>query len=252
MFRAKKRFSQNFLKNPSTAKRIVSVLSGYDNYTQLLEIGPGTGSLTTFLVPLEYNVCVVEIDPEALQYLRNRFTKQSVSYIEQNVLNMSFRQDLSRSFGLISSLPYHIASPILFKILDNYKQIPEAVLLLQEEMAQRIASSPKSKTYGLLSVLVQAYYEVKYCFKVPATDFSPRPKVDSGLLHLLRRKKNLIDQASEENFRKIVKMAFGQRRKILKNALSGLNRSLPAKYAYARAEQLSVKDFICLTHYIYS
>ena len=228
------------------------MLCRHEKYTQLLEIGPGTGALTEFLVPLKYHLHVVEVDQEALQYLRKRWTQKHISYIEQSILEMSLTDYFSEPFGVISNLPYHITSPILFKILDNYDKIPEAVLLVQEEVARRIASSPNSKVYGLLSVLAQAYYKVQYCFRLPATDFFPKPRVDSGLLHLLRHKKSLIEQKDEGNFRKIVKMAFGQRRKMLKNALSVLKKPLPLAYAQARAEQLSAKDFIELTQYMYA
>ncbi len=242
---AKKKLSQHFLRNKSDAEKIASYVSGHGNYQQLLEIGPGTGMLTEALLALPYRLHAVELDPRAVPILRKRFGERLTLW-QEDVLNMQFEERVSDCFGLVGNLPYGISSSILFKLLAAREQVPEAVILLQEEVARRLAAKPGSRQYGLLSVLLQTYYNVKYCLFLPQSAFSPPPKVQSGLLQLQRLPPQVLSCRHVDLVR-ITKKAFGQRRKMLRNALAAWGEKIPEIYAEKRAEQLSVDDFIHLT-----
>ena len=242
-FSPNKKLSQHFLHDKAAAARIVGTLEGHD-YTELLEIGPGTGALTEHLLHLPHKLHAVEVDPRAVAYLRERFGSCLHVY-EKDVTKMDLKEVFSGHFGIIGNLPYSVSSLILFKLLDLRAQVSEAILLLQKEMAQRLAAPPGSKQYGLLSVLLQAYYKVKYCFTLPPAVFSPRPKVHSGLLRM-ERLPEVSFSCPHEQLVEVVKLAFRQRRKKLSNALSRLGK-VPEPFANLRAEQLSVADFVTLT-----
>jgi 16S rRNA (adenine1518-N6/adenine1519-N6)-dimethyltransferase len=248
--KAKKHLGQHFLKDENIAKKIAHTLTG-QGYTNVLEIGPGMGVLTKYLLENK-NVLtfVVEIDSESVTYLKQHYPNKIEKIISENFLKIN----LSDYFGdqplaIIGNFPYNISSQILFKTLENKDRIPEFCGMFQKEVARRIAAKPGNKTYGILSVLTQAFYEVDYLFEVPPSVFTPPPKVDSAVLHLIRIK-NFKLPVDEFSFFKLVKTAFNQRRKTLRNSLKAYNLSnkLREDAIFAlRPEQLSVQDFIKLT-----
>lgn len=250
--RAKKHLGQHFLKDENIAKKIADSLTekGYDT---VLEIGPGMGVLTKYLLEKKYTTYVIEIDSESVEYLKAHYLNLAERIISENFLKINipdFFQD--KPFAIIGNFPYNISSQILFKTLKNKHQIPEFSGMFQKEVAKRIAEKPGSKVYGILSVLTQAFYDVEYLFTVPPSVFSPPPKVDSGVIRLIR-KENYILPVDEELFYKVVKTAFNQRRKTIRNSLKSLNLSdrLREDAIFAqRPEQLSVQEFISLTQKI--
>lgn len=245
--RPKKFLGQHFLKDQNIARKIVQSLTGHGNYPQVLEVGPGMGVLTQFLIDRsEFATTVIEVDQESVAYLE-------VHYPDLTVLHQDFlKVDLSSvtaPFAVIGNFPYNISSQIFFKILDHRQVIPEVVGMIQKEVADRIQSGPGSKTYGILSVLLQAYYEVTYLFTVEPQVFHPPPKVRSAVIRLQR---NATQQLScdEALFKRVVKQGFQNRRKTLRNALKPLNLPEPIRQLPTlnlRAEQLSVSDFVSLT-----
>jgi 16S rRNA (adenine1518-N6/adenine1519-N6)-dimethyltransferase len=247
--KAKKHLGQHFLKDEDIAKKIADSLSenGYEN---VLEIGPGMGVLTKFLLQKNYKTSVIEIDSESVAYLKAHFLNLSNSIISKDFLKIN----LSDYFGenqvaIIGNFPYNISSQIVFKTLENKQQIPEFSGMFQKEVALRIASKPGSKVYGILSVLTQAFYKVEYLFTVPPDVFNPPPKVESGVIRLMR-KENFTLPVNEKLFYKVVKLGFNQRRKTLRNSLKTFNLSdkLKQDTIFAkRPEQLSVAEFIELT-----
>jgi len=249
--RPKKHLGQHFLADPNIARRIVDALQLPAGVGQVLEIGPGMGVLTQHLLANPaYQTSVVEIDPESVAYLKAHYPA-----LEPRIYATDFlRQDLGALFpgqplALIGNFPYNISSQIFFAVLDNRQQVREVVGMLQKEVAQRLAEPPGSKTYGILSVLLQAYYKIEYLFTVPPHVFVPPPKVESAVVRLTR---NDIEQlgCDEKLFFGVVKQAFQTRRKTLRNALKPFG--LPAEATTdaifdKRAEQLGVADFVRLT-----
>ncbi|MCP9198987.1 16S rRNA (adenine(1518)-N(6)/adenine(1519)-N(6))-dimethyltransferase RsmA [Gramella sp. GC03-9] len=250
--RAKKHLGQHFLKDENVAKKIADTLS-YQGYDKVLEIGPGMGVLTKYLLEKDTEVHVIEIDTESVAYLENNYLHLRGRIHEKDFL----KYDLSQVFGdeqyaIIGNFPYNISSQIVFKVLELRDQIPEFSGMFQKEVAKRICEKEGSKTYGILSVLVQAFYEAEYLFTVPPSVFNPPPKVDSGVLKLTR-KENYSLPCDEKLFFRIVKMGFNQRRKTLRNSLKNLN--LPDNLREdaifgSRPEQLSFQQFIELTQKI--
>lgn len=247
--KAKKHLGQHFLKNENIAQQIAESLSG-NGYTNVLEIGPGMGVLTKYLLQKNFTTHVIEIDTESVDYLKAHYLNLADRIISKDFLKIN----LSDYFGenqvaIIGNFPYNISSQIVFKALENRAQIPEFSGMFQKEVAERIAEKEGSKTYGILSVLTQAFYDVTYLFTVPPTVFNPPPKVDSGVIKLVR-KENYTLPVNEQLFFKIVKTAFQQRRKTLRNSLKTFNLSenLREDSIFAkRPEQLSVQEFINLT-----
>ncbi len=249
--RPKKHLGQHFLNDLGIAKKIADVLTeiGYD---KVLEIGPGTGVLTRFLLEKDYETHVVEIDSESIVYLEKHFPQLSKRIISTDFLKLNLKDYFDKPIAIIGNFPYNISSQIVFKTLDNKELVPEFAGMFQKEVALRIAAKPGSKTYGILSVLTQAFYEVEYLFTVPPHVFTPPPKVDSGVIRLIR-KKDFELPIPEIFFRKVVKTAFNQRRKTLKNSLKSfeLSKKLLEGAIFAlRPEQLSVSEFIELTQSI--
>jgi 16S rRNA (adenine1518-N6/adenine1519-N6)-dimethyltransferase len=251
--RAKKHLGQHFLRDENIAQKIVNTLS-FNGYKNILEIGPGMGVLTKYLLAKNgVTTYVIEIDSESIEYLKSNYIKLAPRIIEQDFLNF----DLSSIFGqnqfaVIGNFPYNISTQIVFKVLNNRKQIPEFSGMFQKEVAQRICENEGSKTYGILSVLVQAFYDASYLFTVPPQVFNPPPKVESGVLRLTR-KENQTLPCDENLFFKVVKTAFQQRRKTLRNSLKTFNLSdnLREDVIFGkRPEQLSVLEFIKLTSLI--
>ena len=247
--RAKKHLGQHFLKDENIAEKIAHTLTlkGYDT---VLEIGPGMGVLTKYLLKKDLTTHVIEIDTESVNYLKNQYLNLAPRIIEEDFLkydlNLVFK---GKPFAIIGNFPYNISSQIVFKTLEMRDQIPEFSGMFQKEVAQRICSKEGSKVYGILSVLTQTFYEAEYLFTVPPNVFNPPPKVDSGVLRLIRKEKYTLD-CDESLLFKVVKMAFQQRRKTLRNSLKTLNLSnnLREDVIFGkRPEQLSVPQFIELT-----
>jgi 16S rRNA (adenine1518-N6/adenine1519-N6)-dimethyltransferase len=246
----KKHLGQHFLKDKGIAARIVGLLSGHGGYGKVLELGPGTGVLTEFLAEREGpEVHLIEIDRESIAYLKAHYPTLRSRIIEGDFLKLSLDKLFGQPFALIGNFPYNISSQIFFKVLDFRDLVPEVVCMLQKEVAQRIASGPGNRDYGILSVLLQAYYDIEYSFSVPPHVFQPPPKVQSGVIRLRRNGVQKLD-CNEVLFKQVVKAGFNQRRKMLRNALKPLNPP-PAVLDDAlldkRAEQLSVADFVYLT-----
>lgn len=244
--RPKKYLGQHFLKDAQTAEQIVSFLSPEKN---ILEIGPGKGILTQFLFRLkDNNVKVIEIDGEAVQHLSKIFPDRVGDIIYGDFLEMDLKNIFREPYSIIGNFPYNISSQILFRVLENKEQIPEVVGMFQKEVAKRIVSPPGNKDYGILSVLVKAFFETEIVLTLDENEFSPPPKVKSAVVRMRRNYSNKLT-SSEHDFFKVVKTAFNQRRKKLRNALSSMiihkNSSLP--YLDLRAEALSWQKFDELT-----
>ena len=249
--RPKKHLGQHFLLDDSISQRIVESLTGHGGYQHVLEIGPGTGALTQFLAQGSwFEVSCIEADSEAVEYLSTKYP--GLSLIKGDFLNMGLT-DLppfhKGRAGVIGNFPYNISSQILFKVYGHRDLIPEVVGMFQKEVAERIATGPGSKTYGIISVLLQAFYDIEYLFTVPPEAFHPPPRVNSGVIRLQRNATTELG-CDEKFFKTVVKTAFNQRRKTLRNALrpllSDLDRIDP-EILGKRAEQLSVTEFITLT-----
>lgn len=244
--KAKKHLGQHFLKDESIAKDIADTLT-LEGYNKVLEIGPGMGVLTKYLLEKDLETYVIEIDTESVEYLNVHYPKLQGKILSEDFL----RYDISKTFGnepfaIIGNFPYNISSQIVFRTLELREQIPEFSGMFQKEVAERICEKKGSKTYGILSVLVQAFYDAEYLFTVSEHVFNPPPKVKSGVLRL-RRKENFHLPCSERLFFNVVKTAFNQRRKTLRNSLKTLN--LPDNLREdsifdLRPEQLSTEDFI--------
>ncbi|MBL6663176.1 MAG: 16S rRNA (adenine(1518)-N(6)/adenine(1519)-N(6))-dimethyltransferase RsmA [Flavobacteriales bacterium] len=246
--RAKKHLGQHFLKDLGIARDIAHSLS-LNNYSKVLEVGPGMGVLTQFLIPLDTETFVIEIDKESVSYLKKHFPELDHHLIEGDFLKLPLQEIFKEPIAIIGNFPYNISSQILFKAIDHKDIIPEIVGMFQKEVAERVVSLPGSKKYGIISVLLQCYYDVEYLFTVDETVFDPPPKVKSAVIRLRRNDRDKLD-CDEKKFIKVVKTAFGQRRKTLKNALKSLNlvdENTASQYLSLRAEQLSVEDFMNLT-----
>lgn len=246
--RAKKHLGQHFLKDLGIARDIAHSLS-LNNYSKVLEVGPGMGVLTQFLIPLDAETFVIEIDKESVSYLKKHYPELDNHLIEGDFLKLPLQEIFKEPIAIIGNFPYNISSQILFKAIDHKDLIPEIVGMFQKEVAERVVSPPGSKKYGIISVLLQCYYNVEYLFTVDETVFDPPPKVKSAVIRLRRNDRDKLE-CDEKKFVQVVKTAFGQRRKTLRNALKSLNlvdENTASKYLSLRAEQLSVEDFINLT-----
>ena len=252
--RPKKHLGQHFLADPNIARRIVDALRRPDDLREVLEIGPGMGVLTQYLLENPaYQTSVVEIDTESVAYLKVHFPK-----LENRIFATDFlKQDLGQLFpgqplAIIGNFPYNISSQIFFQVLANRQQVREVVGMIQKEVAERLAEPPGSKTYGILSVLLQAFYDIDYLFTVPPHVFVPPPKVESAVVRLTRNSVEKLD-CDEKLFFRVVKQAFSTRRKTLRNALRPLGLSAEAMVGEIfdkRAEQLGVAEFVMLTQLV--
>lgn len=249
---AKKHLGQHFLTDEGIAEKISDTLN-LDQTKNILEIGPGMGVLTKYLLKKEANVHVIEIDRESVSYLERHYPElqgkiHSKDFLRYDLQNI-FPQE---EFTIIGNFPYNISTQIVFKMLELRNQIPEFSGMFQKEVAQRICEKEGSKTYGILSVLVQAFYNAEYLFSVPPSVFNPPPKVESGVLHL-ERKKDFTLPVNEKLFFRVVKTAFQQRRKTLRNSLKifALPDDIKEDSIFGlRPEQLSCARFIELTQKI--
>lgn len=256
--KAKKFLGQHFLTDEEIAKQIADTL-GYEGYNNVLEIGPGTGMLTKYLLLNNMNLIAMDLDTESIDYLNQNFQlehpetlqrKGTFTVVEADFLKVDTRTYFSdNQFAITGNFPYNISTQIVFKMLEIKEMVPEFTGMFQKEVALRICAKEGSKTYGILSVLAQAFYDAEYLFTVPPTVFNPPPKVDSGVLRL-KRKTSLTIGCDEKMLYRVVKAAFNQRRKTIRNGLKTFELSAELREGAIfnlRPEQLSVSDFIALT-----
>jgi len=250
--KAKKHLGQHFLIDESIAAAIADTLN-FEGYEDVLEIGPGMGVLTTYLLEKPISTYVIEIDTESVTYLESNFPKLKDKIISKDFLKYNINETFEgKQFGIIGNFPYNISTQIVFRTLEYRNQIPEFAGMFQKEVAERICEKKGTKAYGILSVLVQAFYDAEYLFTVDENVFNPPPKVKSGVLRL-RRKENNSLPCGEKLFFIVVKTAFQQRRKTLRNSLKTLNLSDNLREDTIfdlRPEQLNVQQFIELTQKI--
>lgn len=248
--RAKKGLGQHFLKDRNIASRIADSLTG-EGYNSVIEIGPGMGILTGFLLERNFkDFRVIEIDNESVHFLEANFP-QLTNIIRGDFLVLDIDSLFQEKVGVIGNFPYNISTQILFKVLEHRDKIIEVTGMLQKEVAERICAGPGSKTYGILSVLLQAFYNIEYLFTVSEGVFSPPPKIKSGVVRLRRNEiRNL--GCNEILFKKVVKACFNQRRKTLRNSVRAVFelRSEECPLFHLRPEQLTVNQFVDLTNWI--
>ena len=245
-FTLKKSLGQHFLKDENICRKIISALMKH-SFEQLLEIGPGGGALTKFLLNIDHiDFKAIELDEEKVEYLLENHPQLQGNLLQQDFLKASV--PFTGEFIIIGNFPYNISSQILFKILEWKDQVPVMIGMFQKEVAQRIISKPNNKTYGILSVLVQSFYDAEYLFDVPPSCFVPPPKVMSGVIELRIKNEN-APMRSKKDLVILVKTAFNQRRKKLRNAVRSLfdAGTLENSIFDKRAEQLSIEDFAALT-----
>lgn len=250
---AKKHLGQHFLNDEQIAQQIVDALVVPNTTQTVLEIGPGMGVLTKYLLNhTSFTTYAIDIDSESVQWLKQHYPALEPHLIEGDFLRMDLSQQFKNGFALIGNFPYNISSQIVFKVLDNRALVPLMVGMFQKEVAERFCANPRGKEYGILSVLTQAYYHAEYLFTVDEHVFTPPPKVKSGVIRLIR--KEAEPDIDQKQLFKVVKVAFNQRRKKLRNALQQfqVNDSIlqEAGYIDKRAEELSVSDFIHLSKLI--
>lgn len=240
----KKRLGQHFLIDQNIAIKIVDSLG--TEVSDVLEIGPGTGVLTQYLLNRpEINLHVIEIDRESVAFLEENF--KNLKHIwSEDFLKSDISEKFSGDFSIIGNFPYNISSQIFFRVLQMRNRVPEVVGMIQKEVAERISAPHGKKVYGILSVLLQAFYDIEYLFTVSENVFNPPPKVKSAVIRLKRNSRKELP-CDELFFVKVVKAAFHLRRKMLRNSLKGICQNLPAEFAEKRPEQISVQDFIDLT-----
>ena len=246
--RAKKHLGQHFLTDLEIAQNIAHSLDT-SRHNSILEVGPGMGVLTKYLLNLNSEVFVIEIDKESVRYLKNHFPKLENHIIEGDFLQLPIKEIFNDKVGIIGNFPYNISSQILFKAVYHKNTISEIVGMFQKEVAERVASAPGKKAYGIISVLLQCYYDIEYLFTVNEDVFDPPPKVKSAVIRLRRNQREDLP-CDEKKFIRTVKTAFSMRRKTLRNALKSLNlvdEIKAKKFLDLRAEQLSVEDFFELT-----
>ena len=247
--RAKKNLGQHFLTDLNIARRIVETLD-FTNYKRVLEIGPGMGVLSQFIISKTKDLYLIEVDKESVKYLKEKYTELKSNIIEEDFLKINLKEKLGeKSFAIIGNFPYNISTQIVFKTLNHRNQIPFFSGMFQKEVAERICEPPGSKKYGILSVLTQLFYKTELLFLVPPQVFKPPPKVDSAVIRLVR-KENFNLPCDEKLLFKLVKLSFQQRRKTLRNSLKTMN--IPEIFREdaifdLRPEKLSGDDFIQLT-----
>lgn len=247
-FKPKKSLGQHILQDTNIAEKIVNSLT-LKHYSGILEVGPGTGILTKYILKLEVeNIYLVEIDSSAIEILKRKFTEHKKRIIHEDFLKLNLGLLFPGKFAIIGNFPYNLSSQIFFKILNNNDKVVEVVCMVQKEVAERISSSPGNKDYGILSVLLQTYYNIDYLFTVNESVFYPQPKVKSSVLRFIRNDRKELE-CDKELFFRVVKAGFNQRRKILRNSLKSilLNLEINDSLFQMRPEQLTVEEFIDLT-----
>lgn len=247
--RAKKHLGQHFLRDERIAGDIADALVLEPDVHHVLELGPGTGVLTKYLLARpEIDLWAIELDDESVEHLKTHYPTLVPHLINADFLRTDITRLIPSPFALIGNFPYNISTQILFRVLEWREHIPVVVGMFQKEVAERIASGPGNRDYGILSVLLQPWYEIEYLFTVPEHVFEPPPRVKSGVLRMKRTSRTRLD-CNEEDFKRVVKQGFSQRRKTLRNALKPI---LPSDYSSVpyldlRAEALSWQQFVELT-----
>lgn len=248
--KAKKHLGQHFLTDKNICQKIAAQYGNYKSCNKVLEIGPGMGALTDFLLKRgDLEVHVMDIDSESIAYLKDHFPMLENRIYDADFLRVDLKKIMGNEpFSVVGNFPYNISSQILFKCLDYRDQIPEIMGMFQKEVAERVAEKPGSKTYGIMSVLLQAFYDIEYCFTVDEHVFNPPPKVKSGVIRCTRNQREVFP-CDEKLFIQIVKMSFNQRRKTIRNSIKQLinGREFDHPFLTLRPEVLSVEQFIELT-----
>lgn len=251
--KAKKHLGQHFLTDLDIAKKIVDSLSLAEQYNKVVEVGPGMGVLTQYLIEnTDYKTIPIDLDRESIGYLAEKYPQLKGRIIFGDFLKMDLNDIVkTEPFAVIGNFPYNISTQILFKVLDFKDQIPEVVGMFQKEVAERFAEKPGSKIYGITSVLLQAFYNVEYLFTVGPEVFDPPPKVQSAVIRFTRNEISELD-CDEKKFKQVVKMAFNQRRKMMRRSLKSLLNETNKDHEVLtkRPEQLSVEEFVKLTNMI--
>jgi 16S rRNA (adenine1518-N6/adenine1519-N6)-dimethyltransferase len=249
--KAKKHLGQHFLNDNGIAEDIVDALS-YEGYKGVLEIGPGMGVLTQFLVKkVDIDFKTIDLDEESIVYLKEHYPFIQDNIISGDFLKIETNKLFEDKYAIIGNFPYNISSQILFKVYENKELIPEVVGMFQKEVAERIASKPGRKAYGILSVLLQAFYDIEYLFTVQEHSFNPPPRVKSAVIRL--RRNNTIElDCDHADFKRVIKTAFNQRRKTMRNSLKsmGIEEIKDHEIFSLRPEQLSVEQFVQLTNMV--
>lgn len=252
MIKAKKHLGQHFLNDEAIAQRIVQALTDTCKVQDVLEIGPGMGVLTKYLLKSGYQLHAIDVDQESIAYLKVHYPELAPRLMLADFLKINPKDVFPGEFAIIGNFPYNISSQIVFKILEYRLTIPFMAGMFQKEVAERLCAGPGSKAYGILSVLCQTYYDLEYLFTVPEHVFTPPPKVKSGVMRMMRKAE--APDINEKMLFRVVKAAFNQRRKKLRNAIAqfGIDDAIlqAAGYADKRAEQLHVNDFIQLTRLV--
>ncbi len=252
MVRPKKHLGQHFLTDKNIAQKIVDCLDS--DCSNVCEIGPGTGVLTSPLLDQSQikNLKLIEVDKESIEHLNENFKDNRLTIIEADFLRMNIADIFTSPFAIIGNFPYNISSQIFFKVIENRNQIPQVVGMIQKEVAERIAAPHGNRTYGIMSVLLQSWYDIEYCFTVNENVFNPPPRVKSAVIRLNRNKTTKLG-CNEKLFFRVVKTGFNQRRKTLRNALRPILPNIVQEdheFFTKRAEQLSPSQFVDLTNVV--
>lgn len=250
--RPKKSLGQHFLKDLQIARKIADTLDDFKNIP-VLEVGPGMGVLTQFLLEKGHDLTVVELDWESVTYLHKNYPQLENRILGEDFLQMDLTKHFPAQFCVIGNYPYNISSQIFFKVVDNKDRIPCCSGMIQKEVAERLASPPGKKSYGIITVLLQVWYDIEYLFTVSETVFDPPPKVKSAVIRMTRNQRTALD-CDERMLKTVVKTAFNQRRKTMRNSLKPLLGKecelYPLPVFDKRPEQLSVEQFIELTNLV--
>lgn len=249
--KAKKHLGQHFLNDTTIAKKIVESLLEKDKETPIIEIGPGTGVLTQYLINEVDNFLALDVDTESVDYLKTTYPLKKEKILVADFLQIDIRKLAGNKFNVIGNFPYNISSQIMFKVLEHKHDVNIVVGMFQKEVAERLAEKPGTKTYGILSVLLQAFYDIEYLFTVGPEVFTPPPRVNSAVIRLVRNERKELD-CDEKLFFRVVKTCFNQRRKMIRNSVQPLlgNRDLTHPFFEKRPEQLSVEQFMELTIFV--
>jgi 16S rRNA (adenine1518-N6/adenine1519-N6)-dimethyltransferase len=249
--RAKKHLGQHFLNDENIARDTVGALLEKDKTSFIIEVGPGTGVLTQFLINDVENFLAMDVDGESVDYLKLKYPEKKDKIILSDFLEADLQKLAGQKFNVVGNFPYNISSQIMFKVLENKNSVDYVVGMFQKEVAMRLAEKPGSKVYGILSVLLQAYYDIEYLFTVHENVFSPPPKVKSAVIRLTRNNVQKLG-CDEVLFKKVVKTTFNQRRKTIRNSVRTLfnNNELRHPLLDKRPEQLSVAQFVELTKFV--
>ncbi|MDO9000263.1 MAG: 16S rRNA (adenine(1518)-N(6)/adenine(1519)-N(6))-dimethyltransferase RsmA [Bacteroidota bacterium] len=249
--RAKKHLGQHFLIDENIARNTVEALLEKDKTSFIIEVGPGTGVLTQFLIDNVDNFLAMDVDRESVEYLKTKYPEKKDKIVLADFLETDLQKLAGQKFNVIGNFPYNISSQIMFKVLENKNSVDYVVGMFQKEVAMRLAEKPGSKVYGILSVLLQAFYDIEYLFTVNENVFSPPPKVKSAVIRLTRNSVQKLD-CDEVLFKKVVKTTFNQRRKTIRNSVRTLfnNNEIRHPLLDKRPEQLSVAQFVELTKFV--